>query len=730
MQIENWMTSEKSCDKAVYFRKTFSAEHCRKAVLKVSALGWVKVFVNGKEVTNEEFLPGWTDYTKRVLLFSYDVTELIKERNVIGAVVGKGWALGTAIFGEAEKYYCVPTPCLYIRVGWLDEVGNVHEESEDGWEYSYGAIIENDIMLGETWDYYQENLDIYRDKCDASVWKPICTYMRRLEVEEDVLPRVSVHEIFQGKDLGNGIYDFGQNFSGVVRLNILVREQAEIVVRHGELLLEDGALYVGNLRGAKAIDRYILPKGVYTVRPWFTYHGFRYAEVSVSGDAEITACEGLAIYTDGMARGRFQTSSGLVNKIDSNCLWSLKSNLHYIPTDCPQRDERLGWLGDAGVIARSAMFQFDCKELWLHYLSVIAENVREDGAIPCIAPTTDKFLKNAIGAAGWADAFLSILSDYYDFYKDETVIRQYLRIAENFIEWIEKNSTNYRRNTYCFSDWLSVNADLTEGYGDVDFTVFDLSFYALDCLWMQRFYRILGLKDEKYRDKYAAAKTYFLNELYKNGEIVGKGKQTALLLTYKAGFLKKEEIRQPLVADIRLNGMTSGFIGMKYLLPILTEIGQADLAYGLILSDRYPSWGYSVRCGATTIWERWDSYTKENGVNAHGMNSFNHFAFGTCAEWFYEYVLGIKMRGESKELLISPIIDKSGRIREVKGGFHFPTGDIAVSWRTENDVRIAYAEITYTGANVVRCEFEGWKVIRKEEEVEEKRITMKYTLVV
>lgn len=254
MQIERWMTSEKPCDKAVYFRKTFSAERCQKAVLKVSALGWVKVFVNGKEVTNEEFLPGWTDYTKRVLLFSYDITELVKERNVIGAVVGKGWTLGTAIFGAAEKYYCVPTPCLYIRVEWLDEFGNVHEESADGWEYSYGAIIENDIMLGETWDYSQENLGIYRDKCGASAWKPICTYIRRLEVEEDVLPRVSVHEIFQGKDLGNGIYDFGQNFSGVVRLNLLVREKAEIVVRHGELLLEDGTLYVGNLRGAKAID--------------------------------------------------------------------------------------------------------------------------------------------------------------------------------------------------------------------------------------------------------------------------------------------------------------------------------------------------------------------------------------------------------------------------------------------------------------------------------------------
>ncbi len=242
------------------------------------------------------------------------------------------------------------------------------------------------------------------------------------------------------------------------------------------------------------------------------------------------------------------------------------------------------------------------------------------------------------------------------------------------------------------------------------------------------FYRILGLKDEKYRDKYAAARTYFLNELYKNGEIVGKGKQTALLLAYKAGFLTKEEIRQPLVADIQLNGMTSGFIGMKYLLPILTEIVQADLAYGLIVADKYPSWGYSVCCGATTIWERWDSYMKENGVNAHGMNSFNHFAFGTCAEWFYEYVLGIKMRGESKELLISPIIDKSGRIREAKGEVYFPTGDIAVSWRTENDAQIAYVEITYASANVVRCEFDGWRLVKREGQVKKEQIIIKFML--
>ncbi len=716
MKIEKWLTAKAPSEKAVYFRKVFSAKDCKRAKLTVSALGWCKIFVNGQAVTNEEFLPGWTDYTKRVLLFSYDITRLIRQQNVIGAAVGKGWAMGTILFGELNKYYQIPAPCLYARVEWEDARGNVFVEEYDGWKFGYGPIIENDIMMGETQDLYRECKGLFQVGADERGFEDAAFFERALETEEKILPRVSAHESFAGVPLCNGVYDFKQNFSGVVKLFVRSFSRAVVTVRHGEILDGNGSVYTGNLRTAKATDRYILPKGEYVLRPWFTYHGFRYAEIAVEGNAEIVSCEGVAIYTDAPQIGSFSTSSALVNQIASNCLWGLKSNLHYIPTDCPQRDERLGWLGDAGVIARSSLYQFDCKDLWLHYLSVIAEATREDGAIPCIAPNTKEFLSDAIGASGWADAFLSILSDYYDFYADKALIEKYFPIADAFIEWLEKNSENYRRNTYCFSDWLSIHADLTEGYGDVDFTLFDLSFYALDCLFMQRFCDILGRDKTKYAEKYERAKAFFLRNLYRDGEIVGGGRQTALLLAYKAGFLSEEQICKPLVDDIERNGMTSGFIGVKYLLPVLTELGRADLAYRLITNDNYPSWGYTVRCGATTLWERWDSYTKEKGVNPHGMNSFNHFAFGSCAEWFYGDVLGIKTNGNER-LVIAPTPDWTGKIRRAQGAWSFRGGKVEVRWEVDGTGRGAKARVWVCAPEnaVEKYRFDGWTLLRADD---------------
>lgn len=713
MVIEKWITSNRASDKAVYFRKVFSVANSKRVILKISALGWFKAFINGKSITDEEFLPGWTDYTKRVLLFSYDITSLIKEKNVISVAVGKGWALGTILFGELKKYYQIPTPCLYARLEFENEKGEICVEEFDGWKFGYGSIIENDIMLGETQDYYQENKEFFQESFDASQWEDVKIFNRRLQVEDKILPRVSVHEIFVGKRLGNGIFDFGQNFSGLVKLKVKCQGHTEIIVRHGEILDEKGNLYVGNLRKAKAVDRYILPIGEYVLRPWFTYHGFRYAEVTINGQAEIISCEGLAIYTNAPAVGSFQTSSALVNQITSNCVWGIKSNIHYVPTDCPQRDERLGWLGDAGIIARSIMYQFDCREMWLHYLSLIAEAVREDGAIPCIAPNAKGFLDNAIGASGWADAFLGILSDYYDFYNDKEVIKKYFPIAEKFIAWLDNHSTNYRRNTYCFSDWLSVNADLVEGYGDVDFTVFDISFYALDCLWMQKFCKILNIDGEKYRIKHERAKRYFLRNLYINGEIIGGGKQTALLLAYKADFLSLEEIETPLLADINANGITSGFIGIKYLFPVLSKLGRFDVAYALITNREFPSWGYTIDCGATTLWERWDSYTKEKGVCPHGMNSFNHFAFGSCLEWFYADVLGIKIGEDEHCLAITPTIDYSGRINSAKGSYKSRFGLISVSWEVEERgaKKIAKVYIDYPIDIQCSCDFKNWVIV-------------------
>lgn len=719
MRIQEWMTEDKLTRNAIYFRKEFTLENCQKAILKITALGWFKVFVNGQTVTDEEFLPGWTDYTKRVPLLKYDITDQLKANNAIGVIVGDGWARGETEFGELKKYYDVESPCLYAVIDWIDVYGMKHIEEQQGWKFGYGAIRRNDIYAGEVQDHTHDSTGFSCAGFDDSEWKDVKKIHRDIYAETENLPKVSVHEVLQGKlikkEEGKYLFDFQQNFAGVTRIDLKVLSKAVLTVRHGEILTEEGGLYVDNLRGASAQDQYILPEGKYNLRPQFTYHGFRYAEISCDGEVEINKCEGLAIYTNSQITGSFNTSLSLFNKIMQNSLWGMKSNVMYIPTDCPQRDERLGWLGDVGVIARSLMYQFDCRTVLAHYLSVIQEAIREDGAIPCIAPNARGFLDNAIGASGWADAFISLIHDYYDFYGDKTIIEKYFSDAERFMEWIDKNSVEYRRNTYCFSDWLSIHADLKEGYGDVDFQLFDLYFYVMDCLYMAKFCRILGKSPTIYEKKYEQAKQYFEKHLCVKGTPIGQGRQTALLLAYKTGLLSGKQIETELIADVESKGLTCGFIGVKYLLPALTELGRADIAYKLIANEKYPSWGYSIANGATTIWERWDSYTRENGMNSHGMNSLNHFAFGSCVEWYYTYVLGITpLKAGFEEIMIKPYIDTTGILTYAEGSYLTKHGNIFVKWCVQERQAI----VTVEAPKEIKCVIDIPGMMIKEHEIE------------
>ena len=633
-------------------------------------------------------MTSWTDYNKRIEFSTYDITSFIREQNAVAVVLGNGWACSGIMWGHIRKYYDVNNPCFIAEIEIEYATGEKQIIVTDkSWKANFGEILYNDIFLGEYIDKSKSLGNFSNTDYDDCGWGNVQIRETRTHllveqtspktVVKERLPLVFLHSI-KGKD----IYTTNQNMAGIIECYIKAESGTKIVFRYGEMLNKDGSLYTENLRSAEATDTYICNgKGIEKFRPLFTFHGFQYVEISVEGTAEIFDLNALVIYSDISRVGNFESSNELMNKIYSNVLWGQKGNFINIPTDCPQRDERLGWLGDIGVFARTACYQMDCKKFLTHYLSVVAESSREDGAIPCIAPIAQGFLDNAIGAAGWADAFLIVLSDLYDFYGEKEIIKQYLPYAERFLVWVENNSVDYRRQTYCFSDWLSINADVKEGYGDVDFQVFDLCFYAIDCLYMIRFYEILGLPTDIYEKKYSKAKEYFLNNLYKKGQIKGGGQQTALMLAYKAKLLAKEQIYKGLSDDIEQNGMTCGFIGVKYILPTLCEIGRSDLAYKLITSEKYPSWGYSVANGATTVWERWDSFTKENGFHQSGMNSFNHYSFGACVEWYYSHVLGIiPTKKNFEQVLIKPYVDFGGNVESVNGSYLTDKGVITVTW--------------------------------------------------
>lgn len=675
---------------APYFRKKFTITgKVYKAELKIAALGWFKAYLNNEEITlNDEFLTSWTDYNKRIEYLCYDITNKISKNNAIGVVLGNGWACGTVNWGIAKEYYGCFNPCFIAEVILTYIDGRIESIStDDSWLANIGEIVYNDIMGGEYVDA-RKTLGAFSSAAyDDSLWEKasICDSRSHVLVKQ-TMPKTRVKELLTLKYLhtfeNKRIYTTNQNMAGIIECDIKAKRGAQIIFRYGELLNADGSLYVENLRGAKATDTYICSgDGIEHFRPKFTFHGFQFVEVCADEDVEIFNLQALVIYSDLDRVGSFTTSNPITNKIYENTLWGQKSNFINIPTDCPQRDERLGWLGDAGVFARTANWQMDCKAFWEHFLSVVAESITEEGGIPCLAPIPKGFLIEGIGSSAWSDAFLMILSDHYDFYADRQVLEQYFPYAEKFICWIENHSVDYLRESYCFSDWLSINANLKEGCGDVDFRLFDLCYYAIDCLIMQKFCRILGVDTGKYQDKHMRTKEYFVEYLKQNPEILSQGTQTALLLAYRANLLQQEEISDVLISDIEKNGLTCGFIGTKYLLPVLTELERSDLAYNLATTTQYPSWGYCIENGATTIWERWDSYTKENGVCAHGMNSFNHYAFGSIVEWFYEYVLGIRIEDAGfKKILLKPYIDFSRKITSAKGSYKTSFGVISSSW--------------------------------------------------
>lgn len=684
--------AEKYGTYAPYFRKVFSCKNIRKAELKISALGWFKAYINGEEITkNEELLVSWTDYNKRVEYIRYDITDKIGEENVLGVVLGNGWACGSIVFGLAKEYYQVKNPCFVAEVILTYEDGSEQAiVTDSSWKANVGEIIYNDIMHGEYVDARKSLGNFSAVDYDDEEWAFAQIRESRSHLlVESTAPRTRVMEKLPVRFLhtknGVAVYTTGQNATGFLECTIRGEAGAKLIFRYGERLDEDGSVYVGNLRTAEVTDTYICAgTGLEIFRPKFTFHGFEFIAVSIEGKAEIENAEALILYSDLARTGTFSCSNELVNKIYSNVLWGQKSNFLSIPSDCPQRDERLGWMGDIGVFARTASWQMYCREFLEHYLSLVVEAMTKEGGVPCLVPVPNGFLENCIGSSAWSDALVSLVNDLYDFYGDKSVVEKYFPYMEKFMLWLENNSVDYRRNAYCFSDWLSINANFKEGYGDVDFKLFDLCFYAMDCLYMQKFCAILGKDGLGYAEKYAKAKAYFTKYLQSDEKVFAKGRQTALMLAYRAGLLTKEEIAKPLVEDFLANGMTSGFIGIKYLLPTLTELGRADLAYKLIAGEEYPSWGYCVKNGATTMWERWDSYTKETGMNPHGMNSFNHFAFGSCGEWFYEYVLGIKpVKAGFEEVRISPYIDRSGVLTSAKGSYQTAFGEISVEWETD-----------------------------------------------
>ena len=716
-----------------YFRKEFVLKKSVKsAQLLISALGVFKVYINGDAVSDDYLSPGWVDYSKKLPLITYDISDKLKEKNAIGVVLGDGWAIG-----HIGSNYTFKRNCWNDRIEFSAEIRITYSDGERDvistdttWKASEGEIRRSDIYMGEYVDGIKSLGDFTKFGYDDSFWEyaeeASFKFSRNLYLERLDIPPIRVKHIFQPEKIsetGNTLlFNIGQNIAGVLRCRVKGEKGAKIVLRHGEVLDEE-KLYTDNLRKAEATDTYILsgaPEGE-VFRPLFTYHGFQYAEISLFGDVEILDVKAEAMHTDLEKVGDFTCSNEIVNKIFSNAMWSLRGNFYSVPTDCPQRDERLGWTGDAQIFCRSAMFNVYAKEYYEKYLADIRDAQFGNGAIPAIAPLPKVGYytysgRNASG--GWSEAGAEITYNHYMMYGDKKVIFDNLYSIKRLLDYYKEDSIEYLRDgENSYGDWLSVREE-------TDKSLVANIYYARAAFIAYRLCDIIGdAEKDKYKVLYENIRRAFKKKYFIGGKLVSDT-QSAYVMAYKSGLISEDEAKDNLSRRISENNghLTCGFLGIRFLLPALCDLGMQDIAYDMLVQKSFPGWGYSVINGATTIWEHWDSNSKEN---LKGMNSFNHYSLGSCVEWLYEYCLGIvvseKTAGFDK-IKIKPYIDISGKITSASGWYQTKNGRVSVSWENKGGIFVFEIELP----DKIEAEFEFNELKIQSKEVIDKKI--KYEL--
>ena len=688
-----------------YFRRAFSISgEVKRATLLASALGVFKLYINGSEVDSDYLSPGWVDYRKKLPFVRYDITDKLCENNAIGAILSDGFAVGhlgsTYAFKRCGYSDRIEFTAL-VRIEYAD--GRVEEIPTDStWRASSGAIRRSDVYMGEYVDARLSLGDFSSPGYDDSAWdyaeETVFKFSRNLLLWENTAPRIRVKHTFKPTLLrardNSYLYDVSQNIAGVLSLSLRGEAGATVTIRHGELL-DRGELYTENLRKAEATDTYILSgDGIERFRPLFTYHGFRYAEITVVGDAEIIDITAEAMYADLDKSGEFSCSDSLVNKIYENALWSQRDNFQTVPTDCPQRDERLGWTGDAQIFAKSAMWNMNAERYFDKYLADIRDAQLGNGVIPAVAPVPPVGSYAYTGrdaAAGWCEAIAEIPYSHYLMYGDKRVIKDNIHALKRLLDYYAVESPSGIRSGHgAYGDWLSLGTPS-------DISAVSTLYYARAASLCERMCRIIGDSDaEEYASLFERISRAFRERFIDADGRILSDTQSLYCMAYKFGIIDLEATKKNLERKLKEDGgkLTTGFLGIRFLLPALCDIGRSDIAYSLLTSREYPGWGYSVVNGATTIWEHWDSYTESSGIRA-GMNSFNHYSFGSLTEWMFEYCLGIRPAedGGFSRVILAPCIDFSGRITSASGCYDTRFGRITASWYTDGDVAVYEVEL-------------------------------------
>jgi alpha-L-rhamnosidase len=706
-----WITPDLSEDSSranpsPMLRREFTlTQRVASARLYVTSLGLNLVEVNGQRVSDHLFRPGWTSYDKRLQYDSYDVTGLVRSgANAIAVTLGDGWYRGHLGFEGKRNNYGTRLGLLAQLVVRFEN-GQTQVVGTDGqWKSSTGPILMSDIYDGETYDARLEKPGWNRAGYDDHAWNgvrtlngvaaalvaPVGPPVRRMQ---ELKPVRIIHT-----PAGETVFDLGQNMVGWVRLKVSGPAGTTVRLRHAEVLDKAGNFYTANLRDAAQAMRYILSgNGVEVFEPHFSFQGFRYVAVDgFPGTPTLDAITGIVVYSDMAPTGTFETSNALVNRLQQNIVWGQRGNFLDIPTDCPQRDERLGWTGDAQVFSRTAAFNMDVSGFFAKWLADIPADQHSNGAVPWVIPDVIGRTNPSFAAsAGWSDVAVIVPWNVYQAYGDTGVLLRQYASMRTWVEYerAQAGPSFLWTKGFHFGDWLAFQTNRADYPGaTTDKDLIATAYFAHSTDLLARTAEVLGHADDArhYRALFENIRAAFQREYVTSTARLTSNTQTAYVLALDFDLLPdamRAGAAQRLADDVRAMGhLTTGFLGTPALTRMLSENGHLDDAYNLLLNDKYPSWLYEVKQGATTIWERWDGKKPDSTFEEASMNSFNHYAYGAVGDWMYRVVAGLNSDPAQpgyKHIIVRP--QPGGSFTYATATLVTPYGEATSGWKIDGD---------------------------------------------
>lgn len=699
-------------DVVISFTKTFTSKPFPvKAELQISSLGVYSCEINGCPVTDSVLNPGWTDYNKRIQYQTYDVTKLIGKENTINVGVGIGWRFHNW-YDLSSKIISFGNVALIAALKLIYENGEeVNIYTDSSWCSSETQVRYNNMYNGETVDFTY--------KPSKALPVQVIPYTKDTLIPQEG-EYIKEQEIIRGKELivtpeGDTVIDFGQELTGYIAFYVKGNKGDKIRIRHFEKLTKEGNVYTENLRSAKEEINVVSDGKTHLVKPVYTFYGFRYIAIEgmeVSSPDEFSA---IVVHSDMKRTGHFNCSDEMINQLFHNIIWGQKGNFLDIPTDCPQRDERFGWTGDAQVFCKVASYNFDVEKFFKKWMGDLRAMQKKSGSIPSFVPIKSD---DTGGSSAWADVATILPWQMYLTYGSKELLRENYLLMKNWVDFMRKYALKKKpeegvstspylyEGHWHFGDWLALDLPDQEAVpGATDKDLIGSAFFAYSTSLLIKASDVLGEDAGYYKRLYKNIKKAFIEKyIDENGKMVCNTQTACVLALHFGLYDKKEPVAEQLTELVKSYGhLTTGFVGTPYLLHVLSDIGESELAYELLSRKEYPSWCYPITQGATTMWERWNGYKPDGTFATAEMNSFNHYAYGAVGDWMYEKMCGIRQKEGTAgftDIVFAPI--PGNKFTFAEASIDTRNGKVASRWeRTENEIVYTFTVPENTSAEAV-----------------------------